>query len=54
VSGLQQSVRDFKGSIQGVSSHDVLELMLITQYFDMLREVREAGGGKGRVALGQW
>jgi hypothetical protein len=46
VSGLQQSVRDFKGSIKGVSSHDVLELMLITQYFDMLREVRARESGR--------
>ncbi|WIA14777.1 hypothetical protein OEZ85_003261 [Tetradesmus obliquus] len=39
VAGLQQSVRDFKESVTGVAAHDVLELMLVTQYFDMLREV---------------
>lgn len=39
VAGLQQSVRDFKDSVSGVKPHDVLELMLVTQYFDMLREV---------------
>lgn len=39
VAGLQQSVRDFKESVAGVAPQDVLELMLVTQYFDMLREV---------------
>jgi len=48
ISGLQQSVRDFKGSVQGVSARDVLELMLVTQYFDMLREV---GNTKSNIIL---
>eukprot|EP00878_Enallax_costatus_P001263 GHUV01001407.1.p1 GENE.GHUV01001407.1~~GHUV01001407.1.p1 ORF type:complete len:289 (+),score=78.69 GHUV01001407.1:324-1190(+) len=39
VAGLQQSVRDFKESVTGVAAQDVLELMLVTQYFDMLKEV---------------
>jgi hypothetical protein len=48
ISGLQQSVREFKGSIEGVSARDVLELMLVTQYFDMLREV---GNHKSNIIL---
>jgi len=39
VNGLRQSVRDFQGSVPGVTHQDVLELMLVTQYYDMLREV---------------
>eukprot|EP00879_Flechtneria_rotunda_P000637 GHRR01000750.1.p1 GENE.GHRR01000750.1~~GHRR01000750.1.p1 ORF type:complete len:298 (+),score=108.21 GHRR01000750.1:178-1071(+) len=39
VAGLQQSVKDFKHTVGGVAAQDVLELMLVTQYFDMLREV---------------
>lgn len=39
ISGLRESVKDFSTTVTGVSSKDVLELMLITQYFDMLRDV---------------
>ncbi|KAF8061400.1 pta [Scenedesmus sp. PABB004] len=39
VAGLQTSVREFKESVTGVAAHDVLELMLVTQYFDTLKEV---------------
>ena len=40
VTGLRQSVKDFHHSVSGVTPQDVLELMLIVQYYDMLREVR--------------
>eukprot|EP00775_Hariotina_reticulata_P002839 gene2839-3132_t len=65
VAGLQHSVKDFKKSVQGVAAQDVLELMLVTQYFDMLREVGanhkantiftpSAGGeGDGLMGAGQ-
>ncbi|GAX77666.1 hypothetical protein CEUSTIGMA_g5109.t1 [Chlamydomonas eustigma] len=39
IAGLRDSVRDFSTNIQDISSKDVLELMLITQYFDMLRDI---------------
>lgn len=40
VTGLRQSVQAFQGSVTGVTPQDVLELMLVTQYYDMLKEVR--------------
>jgi len=39
IAGLRDSVRDFSTNIHDISSKDVLELMLITQYFDMLRDI---------------
>lgn len=39
IAGLRDSVKDFGDAVDGVSSKDVMELMLITQYFDMLRDI---------------
>uniref|UniRef100_A0A7R9Z7L3 Band 7 domain-containing protein n=1 Tax=Chlamydomonas euryale TaxID=1486919 RepID=A0A7R9Z7L3_9CHLO len=44
VAGLCSSVKDFGSEIGGVSSKEVMELLLMTQYFDMLRDV----GGSSR------
>lgn len=38
IAGLRDSVKDFD-TLPGISSKDVLEIMLMTQYFDMLREM---------------
>lgn len=39
VNGLRQSVKDFQSTVAGVTPQDVLELILVTQYYQMLREV---------------
>lgn len=39
VRGLRESVEDFQGGVQGTSAHDVMNLVLMTQYFDTLKEV---------------
>jgi len=39
VDGLRESVASFQSDIQGVSSKDVLELILVTQYFDMMKDI---------------
>lgn len=39
IDGLKESVNDFKCAVEGSSSHDVMNLVLMTQYFDMLKEV---------------
>jgi regulator of protease activity HflC (stomatin/prohibitin superfamily) len=39
VNGLQESVTDFKNSVDGTSSQDVMNLVLMTQYFDTLKDV---------------
>lgn len=43
VNGLRESVREFANNIPDVNSKDVLELLLMTQYFDMLRDVGANG-----------
>eukprot|EP00392_Amoebophrya_sp_AT5.2_P016280 g16540.t1 len=39
IDGMQNSVGTFQEAIEGMRSRDVLELVLITQYFDTLKEI---------------
>lgn len=39
VQGLRESVEDFQGNIEGTSAHDVMNLVLMTQYFDTLKDI---------------
>lgn len=45
VSGLRDSVASFSNEVAGTDAHDVMDMMVLTQYFDMLREVGMKGGG---------
>lgn len=47
VDGLRESVSSFSKGVHGVTSKDVLELILMTQYFDMLKDV----GAKGNNTI---
>lgn len=39
VEGLKKSVQNFEEGIHGVDSHDVMALVMMTQYFDALKEI---------------
>ena len=39
VNGLRESVMDFKDNVPGTSAHDVMNLVLMTQYFDTLKDI---------------
>jgi regulator of protease activity HflC (stomatin/prohibitin superfamily) len=39
VNGLQESVTQFKSTVEGTSAQDVMNLVLMTQYFDTLKDV---------------
>ena len=39
VDGLQHSINDFKSDVKGTTPKDVMDLLLLTQYFDLLRDV---------------
>jgi len=39
VDGLRESISQFAGSVKGTTSKDIIDLLLITQYFDMLKDV---------------
>jgi len=43
INGLRESVGDFQKSVQGVSAAEVMSLVLMTQYFDTLKEVGASG-----------
>ena len=39
VDGLQKTVTDFSHDVQGTGANDVMDLLLMTQYFDTLRDL---------------
>jgi regulator of protease activity HflC (stomatin/prohibitin superfamily) len=39
IDGLRESVETFKASVEGTSARDVMTLVLLTQYFDTLKEI---------------
>lgn len=39
VEGLSESVSEFQAHVPGSSPHDVMQIVLMTQYFDMLKEL---------------
>merc|ERR1711939_723005 len=39
VSGLRDSVNQFKAEVSDVNAKNVLDLMIVTQYFDMMKEI---------------
>lgn len=39
IDGLKDSVADFQQALGGVNTQDVMNLVLITQYFDMLKDI---------------
>merc|ERR1719409_135987 len=45
VNGLRDSIIDFSGEIAGTTPKDVMDLLLLTQYFDMLKDVGSSGSG---------
>lgn len=43
VDGLRTSIVNFSDSVEDSSTKDVMDLLLLTQYFDMIRDVGSAG-----------
>jgi hypothetical protein len=44
--GLRESVNAFKSEVKGVEAKTVMDLMIVTQYFDMMKDV----GAQGKTA----
>jgi hypothetical protein len=42
VDGLRSSIVDFSEHVEGAGTKDVMDLLLLTQYFDMIRDVGTA------------
>src|SRR4051812_25926737 len=42
IDGLRESVDDFQKAVPGATSQDVMNLVLMTQYFDTLKEIGQA------------
>lgn len=45
VDGLRSTVSDFSDSVKGATSQDVMDVLLMTQYFDMLKVMGTQGAG---------
>jgi len=43
IQGLQASVEQFKTAVEGSTARDVMAMVLLTQYFDTLRDIGTAG-----------
>jgi regulator of protease activity HflC (stomatin/prohibitin superfamily) len=46
VDGLKDSVADFEKAVPGATAQDAMNLVLLTQYFDMMRDVGVSAGSK--------
>lgn len=44
IEGLRESVEHFKESVEGASATDVMALVLVTQYFDTMKEIGSHSG----------
>jgi regulator of protease activity HflC (stomatin/prohibitin superfamily) len=44
IDGLSASIEHFQGAVPGTTSEDVMALVLLTQYFDTLRDIGARGG----------
>lgn len=49
VEGLRESVRSFSASVEGASAKDAMAMVLLTQYFDMMKEV--AGSNRSNTVM---
>jgi regulator of protease activity HflC (stomatin/prohibitin superfamily) len=49
VEGLRDSVQKFSASVEGASAQDAMAMVLLTQYFDMMRDV--AGGNRSNTVM---
>lgn len=45
VDGLRTTVNDFSSNVEGATSQDVMDVLLMTQYFDMLKVMGTTGQG---------
>ena len=43
VDGLRESVEEFQEGVAGITTESILNLILVTQYFDMLEKIGETG-----------
>jgi len=49
IAGLKDSIEDFSKAVAGATAQDVMQLVLITQYFDTLKDI--AGNDRTNTVL---
>ena len=45
VDGLQDTVTQFSSSVEGTTAKEVMDLLLLTQYFDTIKDIGHKTGG---------
>lgn len=51
IAGLRESIRDFSSGVDGVSSRDVITLMITNQYLDAIQNMAQSSGGTNTIFL---
>jgi regulator of protease activity HflC (stomatin/prohibitin superfamily) len=51
VDGLRSTVTDFSSSVEGTGPKDVMDLLLLTQYFEVLRDCNKVEGASNTLFL---
>ncbi|KAJ8557136.1 hypothetical protein K7X08_002761 [Anisodus acutangulus] len=51
VDGLRDSVLAFSENVPGTSARDVMDMVLVTQYFDTMKEMKEIGASSKSSAV---
>lgn len=51
VDGLRESVNEFSSQVEGTTPKDVMDILLMTQYFDTLKNMGDKGGASGTLFL---
>jgi len=51
VNGLRGSIVDFAGGVEGTTPSDVMDLLLLTQYFDTLKDIGASNSGRKTLFL---
>jgi hypothetical protein len=51
IDGLRDTVTDFSHDVQGAGPQDVMDLLLVTQYFDMVRDMGSRNKNQSTIFL---
>jgi GrpB-like predicted nucleotidyltransferase (UPF0157 family) len=51
VDGLRESVNDFSSSVNGANAQDVMDILLVTQYFEMMKDIGQKSTTPNTVFL---
>jgi len=51
VDGLRESVNEFSNSVNGSNAQDVMDILLVTQYFEMMKDIGQKSSSQNTIFL---